>query len=404
MIKKYTKIKIEQIINSYLNNIKQNSNNLLSINDKSKFSKDYYFENIPSLLLLFSALEKYTDDNIITQLETEYFKRLIKSLNNVKKLSLSLCYGITGINYAVQSLSISTKENVEAFNKIFCRLLDIYIPVIDKKKDVASKDYDTINGLTSVLNYLLLFYNDINLINKTISILIKKVKQIGFTNGTNISISHGITGPLVVLSKTLALDKNKYRNEIKELEKEYILKVKNYYELINEKNFVGISSDLFKKIKTPERMSWCYGTPGIARAIFEISKNIGSVDTKWIKNIFENIYYITKQNNKLNLVSPTICHGYSGLLLILNSMFIDTQSAKIDQFRNEIIDSIISLYNKDYAFGFYEYDYVYRGQKYTHMRKFKDLGILNGASGVILSLLSTIDPSTTKLDKILLIS
>lgn len=404
MIKKYTKIKIEQIINSYLNSIKQNSNNLLSINDKSEFSKDYYFENIPSLLLLFSALERYTSDNVITQLETEYFKRLIKSLNNAKKLSLSLCYGITGINYAVQSLSVSTNKNIEEFNKIFCRLLNIYIPVIEKKEDIISKDYDTINGLTSVLNYLLLFYNDINLINKTISIIINKIKQVGFTNSTNISISHGITGPLVVLSKTLILDNNKYRNEIKKLEKEYIITIKNYYDLINEKNFVGISSNLFKKIRTPERMSWCYGTPGIARAIFEISKNVGSIDTKWIENIFENIFNMTKQNNKLNLASPTICHGYSGLLLILNGMFHDTQNIKIDQFRNEIINNIISLYDKNYAFGFYEYDYVYRGKKYTHMRKFKDLGILNGASGVILSLLSTIEPNTTNLDKILLIS
>lgn len=55
---------------------------------------------------------------------------------------------------------------------------------------------------------------------------------------------------------------------------------------------------------------------------------------------------------------------------------------------NKYVDLLLKQYNPNIKYGFREYDFVFRGSLYRKKKCFIDFGLLNGVSGVYLTLIS----------------
>lgn len=90
------------------------------------------------------------------------------------------------------------------------------------------------------------------------------------------------------------------------------------------------------------------------------------------------------------LLTPTFCHGLTGLLSIILMLEKDSP-LNLKGIKNKICDKLLNQYNVNKKFCFRDYDYISRGKKYSNNREFLDLGLLNGSTGCILILMSLLD-------------
>lgn len=90
------------------------------------------------------------------------------------------------------------------------------------------------------------------------------------------------------------------------------------------------------------RASWCYGCPGISKELYDVSLIIDNDSMKKIAvNNFVNLSYVPIP--ALNLVSPTICHGLSGLVNILHIVNSSLNLACIHSRETELLNAINSM-------------------------------------------------------------
>ncbi|WP_322976551.1 lanthionine synthetase C family protein [Clostridium kluyveri] len=217
----------------------------------------------------------------------------------------------------------------------------------------------------------------------------------------NLGLSHGITGPLAAL--TIALKEGiEIRGQYESIKK--ILKnLKMFSFMDNKENIYWLGRVKFEKYIGLEqsnnyksRASWCYGAPGIARVMYLAGETINDKDSTLIA--IKSLEAICKMDeNEWKLESPTFCHGYSGLLAIIQAMYIDTNNNIFGNTRKKILDKIISLYNKNALLGFYNIDVDEKNyfKKEYQLVKSNNIFLLSGSIGVILTLLSLIKPINT---------
>lgn len=103
------------------------------------------------------------------------------------------------------------------------------------------------------------------------------------------------------------------------------------------------------------RASWCYGTPGIARATYIAGK---AIEDKEAINLsikaIDGLCNMKKENWQLN--SPTICHGYAGLLAVIEAMYQDESNIEYKKCINRLVEIILNFYNPNSKFGFMNID------------------------------------------------
>lgn len=105
----------------------------------------------------------------------------------------------------------------------------------------------------------------------------------------------------------------------------------------------------------------------------------------YLKSFF--LGYLPTASSELSLVSPTFCHGLSGFITIL--MYVQRIfDINLKDIVNKYVDLLLKQYNPNIKYGFREYDFVFRGSLYRKKKCFIDFGLLNGVSGVYLTLIS----------------
>lgn len=157
-----------------------------------------------------------------------------------------------------------------------------------------------------------------------------------------------------------------------------------------------------KIIKEKNRASWCYGTPGIARVLYLASKAVGNKTCEDFAYKCLNGLTIM-QVDEFMLDSPTICHGFSGVLMIADSMYKETKQENFKKLSDLICKKILSTEDQSYDFLYYNYDYSFKGKTFASKQNFEDLSLLEGATGVILALLSYTSKEDLIWKKILLV-
>ncbi|BBG67191.1 Nisin biosynthesis protein NisC (plasmid) [Apilactobacillus kunkeei] len=395
---------------------KQSSNNNID------FFKQDLSNGIIGLILLSEELNK---QNIIhnKQNTDDLISILLDSIQKKPIMDASLFEGVSGIAFSLALLNRPDLCGViNQLNDFLFTLIDVKIS--EQKNRIHSPaysyDFDTMYGLSGVLNYLVYFFNNSNdenekdivgkriiriekhivdmystqLIYDDISVpawfvssdhQMDKRESINYPKGNfNISFSHGISGLLYSLSNAY-LSGLYVSNQLTLMNKMHTfiydnLLVKN--DVFCPPFFIDFNSFTKEKKDSVERFdSWCYGTPGIDIALLKynlIKRNPDEVDL-----MSRGLQEINKK--PLGIADPSMCHGYAGILAILNSL---NKDYSLDIHLNKkIVKLLLSYFDNESITGFFSE----RFDDAETSRNIPDLGMLSGTSGIFLSLLSLKD-------------
>jgi hypothetical protein len=156
---------------------------------------------------------------------------------------------------------------------------------------------------------------------------------------------------------------------------------------------VGISTGGLADIthSEPSRSAWCYGAPGVARALWLAARATG--DLAAAELAIEAMRGVFRRPVPERLIdSPTFCHGVAGLLQITLRFHHDTGLTDFAEAAQELTGQLLEAYDKDRPAGFYSVE--------PGGTKVDQPGLLDGAAGVALTLLAAggaLEPSWDRL-------
>ncbi len=130
------------------------------------------------------------------------------------------------------------------------------------------------------------------------------------------------------------------------------------------------------------RAAWCYGTPGVARILFQAGSKLKNhvwqeIGLKAYKDIFN------LDREKWHIPSPTLCHGVAGLYLITHLMGQDSGDAELQNQAKQLKRNLLEYYSSDFPFGFQDLQPRLSGSLWSSNTP----GLLEGSAGVGLALI-----------------
>ncbi len=158
----------------------------------------------------------------------------------------------------------------------------------------------------------------------------------------NYSMSHGIAGALGALSFAYR------RHPVPDVQKMMEMLIT---EFLRTQYYVGgiaywpgrITIEQYlsgEQQRFPSRMSWCYGSPGILRALYLAADALSIEDIKRF-SVNEMAKIATMDTSKYLFDSPIVCHGLAGVALVMRSMYNDTQNGTFADKAREITDMLV---------------------------------------------------------------
>jgi len=145
------------------------------------------------------------------------------------------------------------------------------------------------------------------------------------------------------------------------------------------------------------RAAWCYGNPGVARAIQLAARAFG--EAEWF-GLADSLMLsaLTRPEGFMQVISPTFCHGEAGLVQLLARFLSDRGEPEpvLEQAFERRVDLLLEAFDMNAPFG---YRNVERNEAPTDSP-----GLLSGAAGVALTLLSLTDPTSSDWDQLWLVS
>jgi len=379
-----------------------------------------------SICLLLGETRELINGSIdVDELSFQYMTRIKKLIESqMTTLSCSLFGGLADIGLGVHAVYKTTgyyKKFLDSLNKLIVKTtLEEIQHLKENIKNLEILSYDTVFGLAGVTAYLLLFKEDKE-VDKAIKealtyfILMTQDQEvfgypvpsyyISFDNlyseeeqniypkgNFNLGLSHGITGPLTVMSLALneGIEVEGQRDAIKRILED--LKVFKYIDdnggifwpgRVKFEDYITKKCNLDKR-----RASWCYGTPGIARAMYFAGKSIQDYESiELAKKAFDGLCNMNQEDWLLD--SPTICHGYSGLLAVIQSMYKGTGDLTYQKCAMRITDIVLGFYEENSKYGFIDINYIKGSDEKVQLEEKEGISFLNGSIGVVLALLSS---------------
>lgn len=384
----------------------------------------------PSVALFLGHLERVYPTKNLEIYGHNYMLAISNQLQQTKIVHYGMWFGLAGIGMSVKSLSNEGKRYIR-FTKNIENTMNSVIPNEIKRLDVrlsnkkiSYSDYDLIEGLIGIGIYLLYSMNNNECtrnLKQIITHLIRVVKEVRTfgikgENSINLSnilknngeekdkyldygISHGIAGLLAFLAicikKGVVVESQ--RDIVKYLAHWLESQVKKdalgYYWLhrLTLEDYVSEKSEYDR-----EREAWCYGTPGVARAMFLAGEVLGDAKMKTFSvAAFKSIININ--DSVFKSLSPSFCHGLAGILQLSNKMYKDTDDLELLLFRNRILNILLDK-KGDAPFVFK----VLNGEGES-AKLINNIGLLEGVTGIGLSLLSTVEQISPQCDSIFLL-
>jgi lantibiotic modifying enzyme len=129
----------------------------------------------------------------------------------------------------------------------------------------------------------------------------------------------------------------------------------------------------------PGRAAWCYGAPGIARALWLAGRAMDRTDYRTVAILAMEAVFRRPIPTRM-IDSPTFCHGVAGLLAITLRFAADTGDAQFARAAEELTQQILGRFQRESLLGFRNLEY--RGNETDQP------GLLDGAAGVAIVLLA----------------
>jgi lantibiotic biosynthesis protein len=145
----------------------------------------------------------------------------------------------------------------------------------------------------------------------------------------------------------------------------------------------------------PARAAWCYGPPGVARALWLAGVASGRSGYRDLALAAMTAVFERPIPNR-RIDSPTLCHGVAGLLQITLRFARDGAGESFSAAAQELTAQLLDAHEPDSRFG-------YRDLKPSGQRT-DNPGLLEGAAGVALVLLATATSAEPVWDRTLMLS
>lgn len=375
----------------------------------------------PALCILFSELNHTFPQYNFDVCAHRYLERVNNSLFQNNIYDISLFDGLCGVGFAANCMSDNGKQYQSFIKNLNENILNVSDRNILQYKKLPLNEtiYDIMYGLTGTANYLLNFKSESRVKNTLLNILqylveicttsingipkfairVDQSQMFSLSNNSkiryvNLGVSHGIPGILLILCKSykLGIYVDNQLEAIKYLS-EYIFNncVKNTNTIFWEsQKIIGIENDE----AVPSRDAWCYGTPGVAYSLL--------IASKLLNNDKMNNLAIDAMKLSLNrlreVISPTFCHGLSGLCCLARKFHEYTNDNYFYEMYIKLLKNILDLYSDQHPFGFINKE-VEKGQ----ITNKNEIGLLIGSTGVILTILSCYRPIKTQWESIFLL-
>ncbi|MYV96729.1 lanthionine synthetase C family protein [Streptomyces sp. SID3343] len=129
---------------------------------------------------------------------------------------------------------------------------------------------------------------------------------------------------------------------------------------------------------TRQRPSWCYGVPGVSRAVQLAALALGRAD--WHDLARRSLIGLLDAPVETWVTDdPALCHGWGGLLHVLGRMNAEWDDPRLTRVCDELAAVVIGRFRDEYRFGF--------RSTMTHVAEGADVpAFLEGAAGVAAAL------------------
>jgi hypothetical protein len=145
----------------------------------------------------------------------------------------------------------------------------------------------------------------------------------------------------------------------------------------------------------PSRCAWCYGSPGIARALWLAGEALDREDYKALSiSAMEAVFRRPVAVRRID--SPTFCHGVSGLLAVALRFSHDMGGAAFSGEIGALVEHLLDSYQPQSLLGFRHLE--------TRDTTMDQPGLLEGAPGVVLALLAAATHTEPTWDRLFLLS
>ncbi|WP_214416274.1 lanthionine synthetase C family protein [Sphaerisporangium fuscum] len=193
----------------------------------------------------------------------------------------------------------------------------------------------------------------------------------------NLGLSHGVSGPLALLSLAWR-DGHVVEGQREAIES--IVGLLRRWAVEDEHgphwpSHVSIEEWAAGRAspRTRQRPSWCYGSPGVSRAVQLAALALGRDD--WHELAHASVLAVLATPwEEWSVPDAGLCHGWSGLLHLVGLLNGHLGDERLDRARDELAATVITRFREDLPFG-------YRFAQGADMS-----GFLEGAAGVALAL------------------
>ncbi|MFE0460216.1 lanthionine synthetase C family protein [Kitasatospora sp. NPDC058965] len=147
-------------------------------------------------------------------------------------------------------------------------------------------------------------------------------------------------------------------------------------------NTVSLAEELdgsSRSLARPDRRAWCYGTPGIARALQLAGTATGRADLTELA-VSALVAAVPLHLTRHLSGDASLCHGLAGLLVICEEMRQSRPDPRLSALSTALAEALVDDFRPESAFG---YTYDAAPQEVAANRP----GLLMGTAGVALSLL-----------------
>ena len=141
--------------------------------------------------------------------------------------------------------------------------------------------------------------------------------------------------------------------------------------------------------------AWCYGSPGVARALWHAG--VALADTQIQDLAVEAMLAVSRRPREMRgIPSPILCHGIAGLLQIALRFANDTGQRCFVEMARELTQELLDLFEPNSPLGFRD---IEQGGD-----RIDNPGLINGATGVALTLLAASTKQEPVWDRMFLLS
>jgi hypothetical protein len=335
-------------------------------------------------------------------------------------LSAGMFSGLAGLAFAGWSLSRGTTR----YRRLLTTLDNALLPQVTMQADglarlttegVSFGEFDVISGLAGVSAYLLLRGEDpavlialeaalhslVALARETSSrprwwtpahLLGDEDMAAQYPYGNlNCGLAHGIPGPLALMAVALSrgIVVSGLEDTVDRVATWLVDKRVDDPWGVNWPYAVSLTRNGLPDpaIRAPSRAAWCYGAPGVARALW--LAGVARDQPGWRNLAIEAMEAIYRRPIAARYIdSPTFCHGVAGLLQVTLRFASDTKLPVFTKAAADLTEWLLSAYEPNSLLGFQNWE--------PGGTRVDQPGLLDGAPGVLLTLLAAatdVEPS-----------